>query len=167
MKLIILSFLLGISSFILGQSDIERKKCYQGNLKNGQKYIEWQCGKTPGVVECNAKIEFDDRSKTFVSASGGKPYTGKCETCYENGIRERFINFLNGKENGTDTTKYMSGCPMVVRTHVEGFENGKWTYYYDSTNITAWEMNYLIGQSMGNSFISIQLVTLLYLKITR
>ena len=49
----------------------------------------------------------------------------------------------------TDTTKYISGCPMVVRTHVEGFENGKWTYYYDSTNITAWEMNYLVGQKHG------------------
>jgi len=83
---------------ILGQIDkSSKKKCYEGNLKNGQKYIEWQCGKTPGVVDCNSKIDFDERSKTYISASGGKPYTGKCETCFENGMRERFITFLNVK----------------------------------------------------------------------
>lgn len=149
MKNFILYILILISLPIFSQLQKGGKKCYEGHLKNGQKYIEWQCGKTPGVVDCNAKIEFDERSKTFVSASGGKPYTGQCETCYENGMRERFITFINGKENGTDTTKYMSGCPMVVRTHIEGFENGKWTYFYDSTNITAWEMNYLVGQKHG------------------
>ncbi len=149
MKLLTTLLFLFVSYLFYGQIEKREKKCYEGSIKNGQKYIEWQCGKTPGVVDCNAKIEFDERSKTFVSASGGKPYTGKCETCYENGMRERFITFLNGKENGTDTTKYISGCPMVVRTHVEGFENGKWTYYYDSTNITAWEMNYLVGQKHG------------------
>ena len=149
MKNKLLLFTLIFSQFSFGQIQKIKTKCYENNLKNGQKYIEWQCGKTPGVVDCNAKIEFDERSKTFISAAGGKPYTGKCETCYENGIRERFITFINGKENGTDTTKYISGCPMVVRTHVEGFENGTWTYYYDSTNITAWEMNYLIGQKHG------------------
>ncbi len=150
MKLILTFFILIFTSQILSQVEkSNKKKCFEGNLKNGQKYIEWQCGKTPGVVDCNAKIDFDERSKTYISASGGKPYTGKCETCYENGIRERFITFLNGKENGTDTTKYISGCPMVIRTHIEGFENGKWTYFYDSTNLVAWEMNYLVGQKHG------------------
>jgi antitoxin component YwqK of YwqJK toxin-antitoxin module len=150
MKIIITLFLLSFSNFFFCQLDKSgKKKCYEGNLKNGQKYIEWQCGKTPGVVDCNVKIDFDERSKTYISASGGKPYTGKCETCYENGMRERFITFLNGKENGTDTTKYISGCPMVIRTHIEGFENGKWMYFYDSTNIVAWEMNYLVGQKHG------------------
>ena len=142
-------YLLFIHFFTSGQPQKGEKKCYEDKLNNGQKYIEWQCGKTPGVVDCNAKIEFDERSKTFISSAGGKPYTGKCETCYENGIRERFITFQNGKEVGTDTTKYISGCPMVIRTHVEGFENGKWTYYYDSTNMMAWEMNYLVGQKHG------------------
>ncbi len=146
---IIFYHLLFIQLLAFGQLQKGGKKCYEGILNNGQKYIEWQCGKTPGVVDCNAKIEFDERSKTFISTAGGKPYTGKCETCYENGIRERFITFQNGKEVGTDTTKYNSGCPMVIRTHVEGFENGKWTYYYDSTNIMAWEMNYLVGQKHG------------------
>ena len=150
MKIIITIFLLIFTNFFFCQLDKSgKKKCYEGNLKNGQKYIEWQCGKTPGVVDCNAKIDFDERSKTYISASGGKPYTGKCETCYQNGMRERFMTFLNGKENGTDTTKYISGCPMVIRTHIEGFENGKWMYFYDSTNIVAWEMNYLVGQKHG------------------
>ena len=127
-----------------------KTKCYEKYaLTNNRRYIEWECGKTPGVVDCNQKIEFDERSKTFLSSSGGKPYTGSCETCFENGIRERVIKFTNGKETGIDTTKYISGCPMVVRNHIEGFENGTWTYYYDSTNNLAWEMNFLIGEKHG------------------
>jgi antitoxin component YwqK of YwqJK toxin-antitoxin module len=146
--IIILSLIIN-STPLFSQLQKGGKKCYEGNSKNGQKYTEWQCGKTPGVVDCNGKIDFDERSKTFTSSAGGKPYTGQCETCYENGMRERFITFQNGKEVGTDTTKYMSGCPMVIRTHIEGFENGTWTYFYDSTNIVAWEMNYLVGQKHG------------------
>lgn len=146
-RLVILYFLLPIS--IYSQlSRIEKTKCYEIGNKQ-RKYTEWECGKTPGIVDCNDKIDFDERSKTFLSMSGGKPYTGMCETCFENGIRERKITFINGKEHGIDTTKYISGCPMVIRNHINGFENGTWTYFYDSTTTLAWEMNYLLGQKHG------------------
>lgn len=138
-----------INSFLFGQiQKIEKTKCYElGNRQ--RKYTEWECGKTPGIVNCNEKIDFDERTKTFLSMSGGKPFTGMCETCFENGIRERKITFINGKEHGIDTTKYISGCPMVVRNHINGLENGSWTYYYDSTTNLAWEMNFLLGQKHG------------------
>jgi antitoxin component YwqK of YwqJK toxin-antitoxin module len=129
-------------------NNVEKLKCFEKGNKQ-KTYAEWECGKTPGVVDCNEKIDFEENNKTFLSKSGGKPYTGSCETCFENGIRERKITFLNGKEHGQDTTKYYSGCPMVVRNHINGFENGKWTFFYDSTSVLAWEMNYLLGQKHG------------------
>lgn len=126
------------------------KKCYEKEeTKTNNRFSSWECGKTAGVVDCNEKLEYDERNKVFLSSSGGMPYSGKCETCFENGVRERLISFVNGKENGVDTTKYISGCPMVIRNHINGFENGKWTYFYDSTNNMAWEMNYLVGQKHG------------------
>ncbi len=138
-----------LTSFGFSQiKQLNKNKCYENGNKT-KKFTEWECGKTAGVVDCNEKIEFDERSKTFLSSSGGKPYTGACETCFENGIRERKITFINGKEHGSDTTKYFSGCPMVIRNHIEGFENGTWTYFYDSTNLVAWEMNFLVGQKNG------------------
>lgn len=129
-------------------SQLEKIKCYENGSKQ-RKYNDWECGKTPGIVDCNDKIDFEESSKTFLSKSGGKPYTGMCETCFENGIRERKITFINGKEHGMDTTKYFSGCPMVIRNHINGFENGTWTYFFDSTTIKAWEMNFLLGQKHG------------------
>jgi antitoxin component YwqK of YwqJK toxin-antitoxin module len=148
MKIILLFFLI-LSLKVFSQiKQPQKSKCYEKNEASAR-YTSWECGKSPGIVDCNNKIEYDDRNKIFLSSSGGKPYTGMCETCFEIGIRERKITFLNGKEHGTDTTKYFSGCPMVIRNHIEGFENGAWTYYYDSTNILAWEMNYLVGQKHG------------------
>ena len=146
LKPLIIFLLLVLSDNLFSQ--IEKSKCYEIGNKQ-RKYTEWECGKTAGIVDCNEKIDFDDRTKTFLSMSGGKPYTGMCETCFENGVRERKITFINGKEHGVDTTKYISGCPMVVRNHINGFENGTWTYFYDSTTIIAWEMNFLLGQKHG------------------
>lgn len=130
------------------QIQVKPSNCLSKSPKKG-KYFEWECGKLAGVVDCNVKLEYDDRAKLYLSSTGGKPYTGTCETCFENGIRERKISFVNGKEVGTDTTKYLSGCPMVIRHHVDGYENGRWTYFYDSTNIVAWEMDFLLGQKHG------------------
>jgi antitoxin component YwqK of YwqJK toxin-antitoxin module len=146
LKILNIIFILSFTNSLFGQ--IQKVKCYEIGNKQ-RKYTEWECGKTAGIVNCNEKIDFDDRTKTFLSMSGGKPYTGMCETCFENGVRERKITFVNGKEHGVDTTKYFSGCPMVVRNHINGFENGTWTYFYDSTTIIAWEMNFLLGQKHG------------------
>ncbi len=142
----------------IGQKD----SCYlkydkNHNVIRNNRYAEWQCGKLAGVIDCNGRLELDPESgivylnnEDMVNATGaGKPFTGKCETCHMNGTLERRVNFVNGKQNGIDTTYYESGCPQVVRNHIQGIEQGQWLYYYDSTQYLAWEMNYMAGQKHG------------------
>jgi antitoxin component YwqK of YwqJK toxin-antitoxin module len=38
---------------------------------------------------------------------------------------------------------------MVIRSHVQGVEDGKWTYFNDSTQVPAWQKNYVLGQFEG------------------
>ena len=103
-------------------------------IKNHQRYSEWECGKLAGVVDCNQRLEYDEGSNIvylknddMVNAAGGnKPFTGLCETCHMNGAIERRVNFVNGKEDGIDTTYYKTGCPQVVRSHIQGVESGQW-----------------------------------------
>lgn len=141
----------------------QQKKCYlrydeNGNeIKGKPRYSAWECGKLAGVVDCNQRLEFDEeadmiylKNDDLVNAAGAnKPFTGTCETCHMNGTLERRVNFVNGKQNGIDTTKYASGCPQVIRNHIQGVESGQWLYYYDSTQMLAWEMNYMMGQLHG------------------
>jgi antitoxin component YwqK of YwqJK toxin-antitoxin module len=129
---------------------VTKKNCYD-KAKNakGQRLTDWECGKLAGVVDCNEKLTYDESSNTILSGNVGSPYTGTCETCHNNGLLERRISFVNGKENGIDTTYYKSGCPQVVRNHIQGAESGQWFYFYDSTNLVAWEMNYNLGQKQG------------------
>lgn len=129
---------------------IKKKNCYdRSTALKGKRFVDFECGKTAGVIDCNEKLEFDEGSNTLFSASSGSPFNGTCETCHQNGLLEHRIKFINGKEDGPDTTYYESGCMMVVRNHIVGKETGLWTYYYDSTNRIAWEMNYLNGQKNG------------------
>lgn len=141
-----------------------KKKCYERYDKDGKKltqeqrrYAEWQCGKLAGVLDCHENLEYDEqadivlrRNNDMVNSSGsGKPYSGQCETCHMNGILERRITFVNGKENGIDTSYYKSGCPQVVRNNIQGVRAGQWLYYYDSTEYLAWEMNFQLGEKHG------------------
>lgn len=119
--------------------------------KNGGKYLEWECGKVAGAVNCNEKLGLDERSNTVTLITTGAPFSGICESCFSNGLLQRRVTFLNGKENGIDTTYYKSGCPQVVRNHIGGVENGTWRYFYDSTNSLAWEINYFVGEKHGKS----------------
>lgn len=124
------------------------KKCYEKANKNNR-FATWECGQLAGVVDCNEKLTFDENTNTILSVNDGSAFTGTCETCFSNGTIERRITFLDGKENGSDTTFYPSGCRKVMRDHLRGEENGQWLYYYDSTANLAWEMNYLVGQKHG------------------
>lgn len=129
---------------------IKKDSCFKkAEMRKKQRYTEWECGKIAGVVDCNEKLELDPESNTVITKSGKKPFSGDCETCHSNGIKERRVTFVNGKQNGTDTTYYQSGCVMVIRTHVQGAENGKHTFFYDSLGTVAWEMNYSVGQKHG------------------
>ncbi len=156
-QILLISFLI---SSLFGYSQIpevkEKKKCYEkydanGNVipPNQRRYAEWECGKLAGVVDCNDKLSFDEATGIMYSGNYGKPFTGTCETCHMNGTIHHRVSFVDGKENGVDTTYYASGCPQVVRSHIQGVENGQWIYYYDSTNYMAWEMNYMLGKKHG------------------
>jgi antitoxin component YwqK of YwqJK toxin-antitoxin module len=128
-----------------------------GNVLKRNRYAEWECGKLVGVINCNEKLEYDEASDMVFlnnsdltnAAGANKPFNGRCETCHMNGELERRVTFVGGKEHGTDTTYYSTGCPQVVRTHINGVENGQWKYFYDSTEYLAWEMNYMFGKKHG------------------
>lgn len=163
--LLAITILFSFGFHVSAQDDmmIKKKKCYEKDSTRNKRFVDWQCGKIAGVIDCNEKLEYDEGSKVLFSASSGKPFTGRCETCHQNGVLEHRITFVEGKENGPDTTYYPSGCIMVVRNHVIGKENGLWTYYNDSTQSIAWEMNYLNGEKHGPQvFISPKGDTTLY-----
>jgi antitoxin component YwqK of YwqJK toxin-antitoxin module len=130
---------------------IEKKKCNEKETsRKGQRFTDWECGKLAVAVDCNEKLELDEVSRTIFSKGTGSPFSGICETCHSNGILERKVNIINGKEHGIDTTYYQTGCPMVIRNHIAGEENGQWTYFHDTIyTMVAWEMNYFAGEKHG------------------
>lgn len=151
MRVLLLSLVL-LPMFLFGQIDVIKKQepCYARSLaRDTAKFVEWDCGQMVGVVDCNAKLDYDEENNVMYGRGSGNPFTGECETCHNNGMREHRIRFLNGREDGIDTTYYESGCPRVIRSHSIGKENGKWTYFYDKTAQTAWIMNYLEGEKHG------------------
>jgi antitoxin component YwqK of YwqJK toxin-antitoxin module len=154
-KLISLVFLIFTLNFsIFGQTGIPKKKdCTEKSVlrKKNVKYAEWECGKRAGMVDCNEKLTFNEDNNTFLAGIDATPFNGKCETCHNNGLLERTVSFVNGKEDGIDTTTYQSGCVQVVRAHVLGERNGQWVYYYDTTAQMAWEMNYSMNKQHGKS----------------
>ena len=126
--------------------------CFQKSLDRlGQRYADWECGMDDRVLDCNERLDIDPNSKLVFLTSSGRPFTGDCETCHDNGLKERFVSFQNGKTHGVDSAFYQSGCPQVVRRHIEGLENGTWTYFNDTSGLVAWEINYLNGQKHGKS----------------
>lgn len=150
MRQILLLCLLVISGSTFSQIEVPKgkKKCYESE-NQGKRFSEWECGKLAGVVDCNEKLTYDEDTKLVLAGNNGSPFTGMCETCHMNGKLERRITFVNGKENGVDTTKYKSGCTQVIRNHIQGVESGQWTFFYDSTEYIAWERNYNLGQLHG------------------
>jgi antitoxin component YwqK of YwqJK toxin-antitoxin module len=152
MKNIILTLTL-ISSFTVFSQikTVERKKCNEKETaRKGQRFTDWECGKNPAAVDCNEKLELEEGNNTIFSKGTGSPFSGTCETCHSNGILERKVNFINGKEHGIDTTYYKTGCPMVIRNHISGEENGQWTFFHDTIyTMVAWEMNYFAGEKHG------------------
>ena len=165
MRILILFFVtqfMGLYSFAQIPEIGKKDSCYFVYDKSGQRassrrYAEWQCGKILGIVDCGDRLEYDEdadivylNNRDMVNSAGAnKPFSGTCESCHMNGVLSRKITFVNGRENGLDTTYYESGCPQVVRSHINGKENGQWVYMYDSTQYLAWEMNYYMGEKHG------------------
>ena len=135
----------------------ETKQIRIDQVKELQRYVEWECGKEIGVVDCNRELKYEEETNTVFReakdftniASLNKPFTGTCQSCHMNGRVQRRVNFVNGKEEGLDTTYYESGCPEVIRNHIEGIDHGTWYYMYDSTGLLAWEMNFYVGEKHG------------------
>jgi antitoxin component YwqK of YwqJK toxin-antitoxin module len=127
------------------------EKCYDKAKRVNVRVNGWECGKLLGVVDCNEKLTFDENSGLILAGNDGTPFTGSCETCFTNGLLERRIKFVNGKEDGPDTTYFRSGCRRIIRNHLQGSENGQWLMYYDSLDQLAWEINYLVGEKHGKS----------------
>lgn len=153
LQFLLLIFL--VSPSLLGQfgdAKIERKLCFQESTERmGERFVDWECGKDDRIVDCNERLETDPGSSMVVHRKSGQSYSGQCETCHDNGLRQRIVNFNQGMITGSDTTYYKSGCTQVVRNHIDGAENGLWTYYNDSSGLVAWKINYLNGEKHGES----------------
>lgn len=148
-KLVFLSFIL-LSNVVMAQINQDaRLKCYE--KPPGYKPT-WQCGLTPGVIDCQEKLVYDEDRKLVVTNSTGAAFTGTCETCYLNGQLEQQVTFVNGKEDGEIITYFKSGCTQVVENYVQGIENGTFTVYYDSTGIVQKESNFYMGQFEGHQY---------------
>jgi len=153
MKSVLVILLLFVSGTSFSQIKIGIEKadsCYKkGQARAKNRFAEWECGKIAGVVDCNEKLEMDPNSGVVLTSGNHQPFTGTCETCHMNGMKERTVHFVNGRTEGIDTTTYKSGCYMVIRSHVQGVEHGTWTYFYDSTGYVNWEKNYNMGALHG------------------
>lgn len=140
--------------------NIKKEPCWKKSANRaGQRNAVWECGLSDTVIDCGEKLEMDPGTNTVFSKGSGTPFTGYCETCHRNGLKQRTVYFLNGKQEGTDTTYYASGCPQVVTSYISGVENGTWTYYNDSSALEAWQITYSNGQKQGKSIYWRQYIT--------
>ena len=142
-----------ISSIVFSQiGDLRRAPCFSKAAERlGKKYVNWECKDGDNILDCNENLEVDQDSKLVITRETGNLFSGDCETCHDNGLRERLVRFDGGKVDGIDTTYYQSGCPQVVRNHLLGNENGRWTFYNDTSGMVAWHINYLNGEKHGQS----------------
>lgn len=156
LKIIIFLLCISVVGSSISQIDANlntrNKRCFDKSVERiGQRFVDWECGTSDLIINCNEKLESDPGSNMVLHSKSGQPFTGTCETCHMNGIRERVVQFNNGRVHGTDTTIYESGCVQVVRNHIDGVENGRWTYYNDSSGLEAWTINYFNGEKHGMS----------------
>ncbi len=153
MKILLLVVYVFLANVMNAQVNIglqPKDSCYKKlDDRRKNRFAEWECGKIAGVVDCNEKLEMDPNTGIVITSGNKKPYSGQCETCHMNGVLERRVTFVNGKTEGVDTTYYKNGCIMAIRSHVQGVENGKWSYFADSCQIPIWEKNYSVGQLNG------------------
>ena len=129
----------------------EASKCYDKAKLVNVRVNGIECGRIAGIVDCNDKLTMDENTNLILAGNDGSPFTGTCETCFSNGLLERRITFIDGKEDGPDTTYFRSGCRQVIRNHMKGAEHGQWLMYYDSVDQLSWEINYLVGDKHGKS----------------
>lgn len=129
-----------------------RAPCFMKSVNRlGKQYVDWECDPNDNIIDCNEDLESDPGTNVVRTRTTGHPYTGDCESCFMNGLRQLLVHFIDGKVDGVDTTFYESGCPQVVRNHIEGVENGIWTFYNDTSGLIAWQINYVNGLKEGQA----------------
>src|SRR5690554_2780609 len=161
MRPFLLFFFMGLNFFAFSQiKGINRGPCFKKSVDRiGDKYAKWECNNRDNIVDCNRALKTEPGTDLIFDRENGNPFTGDCESCHRNGIRERLVHFSGGKVDGIDTTYYESGCPQVVRNHIDGSENGKWTFYRDTSGLAAWHINYFNGKKHGKSIYFIPKIT--------
>lgn len=109
------------------------------------------------VQDCSGYVYSD-----FVNVNGrdeeiifhtnsGKPFTGECKVCYDNGYLKMHLDYLNGRLVGIDTTYYENGKIYVIASHDllgQGKEDGTWKFYRENGTLK-WEKNYVMGLAEG------------------
>lgn len=153
-KQFFIAFVLLLAFSIVSQAQefevLNQSRCYEKyEQRAAANFVENDCDNLIGVVDCNEKLDYDAELNRVFSKNTGKVFTGKCQTCFYTGMRERVINFIDGQEHGRDTTYYETGCIKVIREHNLGKESGTWTYYFDSTAQIAWKMSFYKGEKHG------------------
>lgn len=142
-----------ITSILFAQLEpVKRGPCFKKSVDRlGDSYATWECDPRDAILDCNEKLESDPGSKLVFKRETGNAFSGSCESCYTNGLRQRLVHFKLGKVDGVDTTFYESGCPQVVRKHIDGMETGSWTFFNDTSGLVAWNINYLNGEREGQA----------------
>jgi len=109
------------------------------------------------VPDCNGFVYSDfvningrDEEIIYHSRSG-KPFTGDCKVCYNNGLLKMHLDYVNGRLVGSDTIYYENGRINLITAHDNdgmGKEDGKWSYYRADGSLK-WEKHYKMGLAEG------------------
>lgn len=110
-----------------------------------------RCGTDRNKVDCNEVLEFDESTQKVYHSKTGKPFTGTCESCYDNGKQENIASFKDGKEDGRSTSFYEDGNKQSERGFVYGVEEGEWKYWFSEKDggKLAWINIYSQGKKNG------------------
>lgn len=116
-----------------------------------------QCRYLMMVRDCSGYVYSDfvnvggrDEEIIFHSKSG-KPFTGDCKVCYNNGMLKMHLDYVNGRLVGQDTIYYENGLINLITSHDadgSGKEHGTWKFYREDGSLK-WEKKYEMGLAQG------------------
>jgi antitoxin component YwqK of YwqJK toxin-antitoxin module len=109
------------------------------------------------VSDCNGmvynetvNVNGQDQEVIFHQKSG-KPFTGECKVCHNNGNLYMYLKYQNGFSVGIDTVYWENGNINLIRSHDElglGTEHGTWKFYREDGSLK-WEKSYVNGAADG------------------
>lgn len=111
------------------------------------------------VLDCAEKLYVEprmigERSMDVVfHQKSGKPYTGTCKLCHNNGNLWMYLEYMNGFSVGIDTIYHENGNINLIRSHDTqglGMEDGTWKMF-DENGTIMWEKSYVMGAEDGES----------------